>query len=48
MTHYTSLPKEMRKGRLVRKKGNKPGFALHAELFRITGTTSPRLTASMS
>jgi len=33
-----SLPKEMRKGRLVRKKGNKPVFALGAELFRITGT----------
>ncbi|HEY3619828.1 MAG TPA: IS110 family transposase, partial [Candidatus Sulfotelmatobacter sp.] len=33
-----SLPKEMRKGRLVRKKGNKPVFALRAELFRITGT----------
>jgi len=33
-----SLPQEMRKGRLVRKKGNKPGFALRAELFRITGT----------
>jgi len=33
-----SLPQEMRKGRLVRKKGNKPVFALRAELFRITGT----------
>jgi transposase len=33
-----SLPQEMRKGRLVRKKGNKPMFALRAELFRITGT----------
>src|ERR1700740_255005 len=33
-----SLPQETRKGRLVRKKGNKPGFALRAELFRITGT----------
>jgi hypothetical protein len=31
-----SLPKEMRKGRLVRRKGNKPAFALRAELFRIT------------
>ncbi len=34
----TSLPKEVRKGRLVRRKGNKPAFALRAELFRITGT----------
>lgn len=33
-----SLPQEMRKGRLVRKKGNKPMFALRTELFRITGT----------
>ena len=33
-----SLPQEMRKGRLVRKKGNKPMFALRPELFRITGT----------
>jgi len=33
-----SPPQEMRKGRLVRKKGNKPVFALRAELFRITGT----------
>jgi len=33
-----SLPEEVRKGRLVRRKGNKPAFALRAELFRITGT----------
>jgi transposase len=33
-----SLPQEMRKGRLLRKKGNKPMFALRTELFRITGT----------
>src|SRR5271157_2377627 len=33
-----SLPKEARKGRLVRRKENKPAFALRAELFRITGT----------
>ena len=33
-----SLPQEMRKGRLLRKKGNKPAFALRTELFRITGT----------
>ena len=33
-----SLPKEVRKGRLVKRKGNKPAFALRVELFRITGT----------
>jgi transposase len=32
-----SLPGEMRKGRLVKKKGNKPAFDMRAELFRITG-----------
>jgi transposase len=37
-TQGASLPKEMRKGRLVRKKGNKPAFDMRAELFRITGT----------
>jgi transposase len=34
----TPLPKEMRKGRLLKKKGNKPQFALRAELFRMSGT----------
>src|SRR6266403_376329 len=34
----TSLPKEMRKGRPLKKKGKKPQFALRAELFRMTGT----------
>src|SRR5207302_8514610 len=34
----TPLPKEMRKGRLQKKKGNKPQFDLRAELFRMTGT----------
>jgi transposase len=33
-----SLPEEMRKGRLQKKKGNKPQFDLRAELFRTTGT----------
>ena len=37
-TQGASLPKEMRKGRLVRKKGNKPAFDMRAALFRITGT----------
>src|SRR6201982_4126979 len=38
-----SIPQEMRKGGLLRKKGNKPGFALRAELFRITGTDVTRI-----
>jgi transposase len=33
-----SLPAEMRKGRLQKKKGHKPSFDLRAELFRMTGT----------
>ena len=33
-----SLPEEKRKGRLKKKKGNKPAFDLRAELFRMTGT----------
>jgi transposase len=37
-TQGASLPNEMRKGRLVRKKGNKPAFDMRAALFRITGT----------
>jgi transposase len=37
-TQGASLPKETRKGRLLRKKGNKPAFDMRAELFRITGT----------
>jgi hypothetical protein len=32
-----SLPEEMRKGRLEKKKGRKPPFDLRAELFRLTG-----------
>jgi len=34
----TRLPEEMRKGRLQKKKGNKPQFDLRAELFRMSGT----------
>jgi len=34
----TRLPEEMRKGRLLKKKGNKPQFDLRAELFRMMGT----------
>jgi transposase len=37
-TQGASLPKETRKGRLVKKKGNKPAFDMRAELFRIKGT----------
>jgi hypothetical protein len=37
-TKGASLRKEIRKGRLVKKKGNKPAFDMRAELFRITGT----------
>jgi transposase len=33
-----SLPEEKRKGRLKKKKGNKPQFDLRADLFRMTGT----------
>lgn len=33
-----SLPEEKRKGRLQKKKGNKPQFDLRSELFRMTGT----------
>jgi transposase len=31
-------PRRCGKGRLLRKKGNKPAFDMRAELFRITGT----------
>jgi transposase len=33
-----TLPKETRKNRLQKKKGNKPQFDLRAELFRMSGT----------
>src|SRR6266699_2715822 len=32
------LPEEKRKGKLKKKKGNKPQFDLRADLFRMTGT----------
>src|SRR5262249_42102599 len=32
------LPEEKRKGRLKKKKGNKPQFDLRQQLFRLTGT----------
>jgi transposase len=38
-----SLPEEKRKGRLQKKKGNKPQFDLRAELFRVTGTDLTRI-----
>ena len=38
-----SLPKEKRKGRLRKNKGNKPKFDLRAELFRMTGTDLTRI-----
>ena len=38
-----SLPKEKRKERLRKKKGNKPQFDLRAELFRMTGTDLTRI-----
>jgi hypothetical protein len=36
-------PPEKRKGRLKKKRANKPQFDLHAELFRITGTDLTRI-----
>jgi len=38
-----TLPEEKRKGRLKKKRANKPQFDLHAELFRITGTDLTRI-----
>ena len=37
------LPEEKRKGRLKKKKGNKPQFDLREGLFRITGTDLTRI-----
>jgi transposase len=37
------LPKETRKGRLKKKKGNAPQFDLRMELFRMTGTDLTRI-----
>ena len=33
-----TLPEEMRKDRLQKKKGNQPQFDLKQQLFRMTGT----------
>jgi transposase len=38
-----SLPEETRKGRLRKKKGNKPRFDLRKGLFRMTGTDLTRI-----
>jgi transposase len=38
-----SLPEEMRKGRLKKKRGNKPRFDLRKGLFRMTGTDLTRI-----
>jgi hypothetical protein len=42
-SHGASLPKEKRKGRLTKKKGNKPQFDLRQGLFRLTGTDLTRI-----
>lgn len=42
-TQGISLPEETRKGRLTKKKGNKPRFDLRADLFRMTGTDLTRI-----
>ena len=42
-SHGASLPEEKRKGRLTKKKGNKPQFELRAGLFRLTGTDLTRI-----
>jgi transposase len=38
-----SLPEEKRRGRLSKRKGNKPQFDLRQELFRMTGTDLSRI-----
>src|SRR5437773_211337 len=38
-----TLPEEKRKGRLKKKRANKPQFDLRAELFRISGTDLTRI-----
>jgi transposase len=38
-----TLPEEQRKGRLKKKRANKPQFDLRAELFRISGTDLTRI-----
>src|SRR5262250_1555007 len=42
-SHGASLPEEKRKGRLKKKRANKPQFDLREALFRITGTDLTRI-----
>ena len=42
-SHGASLPEEKRKGRLTKKRGNKPQFDLRTGLFRLTGTDLTRI-----
>src|SRR5271157_4695662 len=42
-SHGAPLPKEKRKGRLKKKKGNAPQFDLREGLFRMTGTDLTRI-----
>jgi hypothetical protein len=44
-SHGAPLPEEKRKGRLKKKKGNKPQFDLRERLFRLTGTDLTRIDA---
>ena len=44
-SHGAPLPEEKRKGRLLKKKGNKPQFDLRERLFRLTGTDLTRIDA---
>jgi transposase len=44
-SHGAPLPEEKRKGRLLKKKGNKPQFDLREGLFRLTGTDITRIDA---
>jgi transposase len=37
-SHGVQLPEEKRKGRIKKRRGNKPQFDLRRELFRMTGT----------
>jgi transposase len=44
-SHGAPLPEEKRRGRLLKKKGNKPQFDLRERLFRLTGTDLTRIDA---
>src|SRR6516165_10176432 len=44
-SHGAPLPEEKRKGRLKKKRGNKPQFDLRQGLFRMTGTDLTRIDA---